>query len=175
MSSFATVEFHNHGFKRSFVEHGHVIGVIIIRADVTYQNGLNRLWSRKTRYDYYLPAFAHLGEQAILNKEIYCSGIPTDDDKVWGYQERNSEYRYKPSTIGGMFNSRVPNPLDSWHLSQHFARLPALSLELLQDNPPFARVVAVPSEHHFMFDFHFTLKCTRPIPARSVPGLNDHF
>ena len=74
-----------------------------------------------------------------------------------------------------MFNSRVPNPLDSWHLSQHFARLPALSLELLQDNPPFSRVVAVPSEHHFMFDFHFTLKCTRPIPARSVPGLNDHF
>ena len=175
LSSFATVEFHNHGFKRSFVEHGHILGVIIIRADVTYQNGLNRLWSRKTRYDYYLPAFAHLGEQAILNKEIYCSGVPDWDDKAWGYQERNSEYRYKPSTIGGMFNSRVPNPLDAWHLSQHFAELPALSLEFLQDDPPFARVVAVPSEHHFMFDFHFTLKCTRPIPARSVPGLNDHF
>ena len=84
LSSFATVEFHNHGFKRSFVEHGHILGVIIIRADVTYQNGLNRLWSRKTRYDYYLPAFAHLGEQAILTKEIFCDGLPAHDDKVWG-------------------------------------------------------------------------------------------
>ena len=175
LSSFATVEFHNHGFKRSFVEHGHILGVIIIRADVTYQNGLNRLWSRKTRYDYYLPAFAHLGEQAILTKEIFCDGLPAHDDKVWGYQERNSEYRYKPSTVGGLFNSRSPKSLDAWHLSQHFTSAPGLSLGFLQDDPPFERVVAVPSEHHFMFDFHFTLKCSRPIPARSVPGLNDHF
>lgn len=163
------------GFQKAFTEHGIIIGLVSARADLTYQNGIERFWSRKTRYDFYWPALAHLGEQAVLNKEIFWSEGAAVDDQVFGYQERYAEYRYKPSRITGIFNSNYPASLDSWHLSQDFAALPVLNASFIQDNPPIDRVIAVPSEPHFLADFWFDLKCDRPMPVYSVPGLIDHF
>lgn len=163
-----------HGFSRSFTEHGYIIGLCNVRADLTYQQGLNRLWSRRTRYDFYWPVLAHLGEQTILNKEIYAQGNEADD-KVFGYQERYAEYRYKPSLITGKFRSTDPQSLDVWHLSQEFTALPTLSSDFIEDNPPINRVVAVQDEPHFLLDCYFKLRCVRPMPVYSVPGLVDHF
>jgi len=162
------------GFTKSFTEHGFIIGLASARADLTYQQGLERFWSRLTRYDFYWPALAHLGEQAVLNKEIFISGGSSDED-VFGYQERYAEYRYKPSRITGLFNSNFASSLDVWHLSQDFSSAPALNDSFIQDNPPIDRVIAVPSEPHFLADFWFDLKCSRPMPVYSVPGLIDHF
>lgn len=163
-----------HGFSKSFVEHGYVFGFVNVRADLTYQQGLNRMWSRQGRFDFYWPVLAHLGEQAVLNKEIYAQGTD-DDDKVFGYQERFAEYRYYPGQITGKFRSTDPQPLDSWHLAQKFSSLPTLSSQFIQDNPPVERVVAVTSEPQFLFDSYIRLKCARPMPVYSVPGLVDHF
>jgi hypothetical protein len=163
-----------HGFSKSFVEHGYVFGFVNVRADLTYQQGLNRMWSRQGRFDFYWPVLAHLGEQAVLNKEIYAQGT-ADDDKVFGYQERYAEYRYYPGQITGKFRSTDPQPLDSWHLSQKFSSLPTLSSQFIEDNPPVERVIAVQDEPQFLFDSYIRLKCARPIPVYSVPGLVDHF
>lgn len=163
-----------HGFSKSFVEHGYVFGFVNVRADLTYQQGLNRMWSRQGRFDFYWPVLAHLGEQAVLNKEIYAQGT-TDDDKVFGYQERYAEYRYYPGQITGKFRSTDPQPLDSWHLAQNFSSLPTLSDQFIQDNPPVDRVIAVQNEPQFLFDSYIRLKCARPMPVYSVPGLVDHF
>lgn len=163
-----------HGFSKSFVEHGYVFGFVNVRADLTYQQGLNRMWSRQGRFDFYWPVLAHLGEQAVLNKEIYAQGTD-DDDKVFGYQERYAEYRYYPGQITGKFRSTDPQPLDSWHLAQKFSSLPTLSAQFIQDDPPVERVVAVSSEPQFLFDSYIRLKCARPMPVYSVPGLVDHF
>lgn len=163
-----------HGFSKSFVEHGYVFGLVNVRADLTYQQGLNRMWSRQGRFDFYWPVLAHLGEQAVLNKEIYAQGTD-DDDKVFGYQERYAEYRYYPGQITGKFRSTDPQPLDSWHLAQKFSSLPTLSSQFIEDNPPVERVVAVQSEPQFLFDSYIRLKCARPMPVYSVPGLVDHF
>lgn len=163
-----------HGFHKSFTEHCVIIGLVNVRADLTYQQGLDRMWSRSTRFDFYWPALAHLGEQAVLNKEIYAQGTSVDDD-VFGYQERFAEYRYKPSRITGEFRSSFAQSLDVWHLSQDFANLPVLGETFIEDNPPIDRVIAVPSEPHFLFDCFFKLKCARPMPVYSVPGLIDHF
>ena len=163
-----------HGFSKSFVEHGYVFGFVNVRADLTYQQGLNRMWSRQGRFDFYWPVLAHLGEQAVLNKEIFAQGT-TDDDKVFGYQERYAEYRYYPGQITGKFRSTDPQPLDSWHLAQKFSSLPTLSSQFIQDDPPVERVVAVTSEPQFLFDSYIRLKCARPMPVYSVPGLVDHF
>lgn len=163
-----------HGFSKSFVEHGYVFGFVNVRADLTYQQGLNRMWSRQGRFDFYWPVLAHLGEQAVLNKEIYAQGT-ADDDKVFGYQERYAEYRYYPGQITGKFRSTDPQPLDSWHLAQKFSSLPTLSSQFIQDNPPVDRVVAVTNEPQFLFDSYIRLKCARPMPVYSVPGLVDHF
>lgn len=162
------------GFSKSFTEHGVIIGLASARADLTYQQGIDRFWSRSTRYDFYWPALAHLGEQAVLNKEIYAQGTSADDE-VFGYQERYAEYRYKPSRITGLFSSEQPSSLDVWHLSQDFGSLPALNASFIEDNPPIDRVIAVPSEPHFLLDMWFDLKCDRPMPVYSVPGLIDHF
>lgn len=162
------------GFSKSFVEHGYVFGFVNVRADLTYQQGLNRMWSRQSRFDFYWPVLAHLGEQAVLNKEIYAQGT-ADDDKVFGYQERYAEYRYYPGQITGKFRSTDPQPLDSWHLAQKFSSLPTLSSQFIQDNPPVERVVAVTNEPQFLFDSYIRLKCARPMPVYSVPGLVDHF
>lgn len=163
-----------HGFTKSFVEHGYIIGLVNVRADLTYQQGLQRLWSRQTRFDFYWPALAHLGEQAVLNKEIYAQGTAADDD-VFGYQERYAEYRYYPSLITGKFRSTYAQPLDMWHLSQKFDSLPTLSGQFIEDNPPVSRVIAVQDEPQFLLDTYFSLNCVRPMPVYSVPGLVDHF
>jgi hypothetical protein len=174
LAAFGVVSDSFHGFSKSFVEHGYVFGFVNVRADLTYQQGLNRMWSRQGRFDFYWPVLAHLGEQAVLNKEIYAQGT-ADDDKVFGYQERYAEYRYYPGQITGKFRSTDPQPLDSWHLAQKFSSLPTLSSQFIQDNPPVERVVAVTSEPQFLFDSYIRLKCARPMPVYSVPGLVDHF
>lgn len=163
-----------HGFSKSFVEHGYIIGLVNVRADLSYQQGVNRMWSRKSRLDFYFPVLAHLGEQAILNKEIYAQGTAADD-QVFGYQERFAEYRYSPSVITGKMRSTDSQTLDIWHLAQKFDSLPTLSSQFIQDNPPVSRVVAVQSEPQFILDAWFDLKCIRPMPVYSVPGLVDHF
>jgi hypothetical protein len=132
------------------------------------------MWSRSTRFDFYWPSLAHLGEQAILNKEIYAQGSSADDD-VFGYQERYAEYRYKPSQVTGKFRSNDSASLDVWHLSQEFSSLPALNDTFIVENPPLDRIVAVPSEPKFLLDCHFDLKCARPMPTFATPGLIDHF
>lgn len=163
-----------HAFTKSFSEFGYVIGLINVRADLTYQQGVNRMWLRSDVLDFYWPSFAHLGEQAIENIEIYCQGNDADK-KVFGYQERYAEYRYKPSLITGQFRSTYKEPLDIWHLSQKFATLPTLSDEFIQDHPPISRVVAVPSYPHFLLDVKFNLKCIRPMPMYGIPGMMGHF
>jgi len=177
LAAFGTSTVTGHGFTKSFTEHGVIIGLVSVRADLNYQQGLNRRWSRSTKYDFYWPALAMIGEQAVLNQEIYCQGTAggTTDQAVFGYQERYAEYRYKPSVITGKMRSNSATPLDTWHLAQNFAALPTLSDTFIQDNPPIARVVAVPTEPNFIGDFWFSLRCARPMPVFGVPGLIDHF
>lgn len=174
LAGVGTVSFRNHGFTKSFTEHGYVIGLVSVRADLTYQQGLERMWSRSTRYDFYWPALAHIGEQAVLSKEIYHDGTVNDED-VWGYQERYAEYRYKPSQITGQFRSSALASLDIWHLSQDFATRPVLDDTFIQEDPPIDRVIAVPTEPHFLFDSYTRYRCARPMPVYGVPGLIDHF
>jgi len=167
----------NHSFTKSFTEHCIIIGFVSVRADLNYQQGLERCFSRSTRWDFYLPALAHLGEQAVLNKEIFAQGTDdlVADAAVFGYQERWAEYRYKPSLITGAFRSTGLTPLDTWHLAQEFTALPTLGETFIEDNPPVERIVAVDTEPDFLFDAHFALKCTRPMPTFSVPGQIDRF
>lgn len=177
LAAMGTYSAHNHGFTQSFVEHGYVIGVVSVRADLTYQQGLRRHWSRSTRYDYYFPAFAMLGEQAILNKEIYVTGGVTDNS-VFGYQERWAEYRYNPSEITGLFRSTAAGTIDPWHYAQKFTSLPTLNATFIQDNPPLARNLAVgtgANGQQFLLDAFFNINAARPLPMYSVPGLIDHF
>ena len=161
-------------FRKSFSEHMIIIGLANVRADLTYQQGINKKFSRKTRYDYYWPALANIGEQSVLNKEIYAQGTSADDD-VFGYQERWAEYRYHPSYISGKLRSNATTPLDAWHLSQKFTSLPTLGSTFIKDDPPIDRCIAVPSEPHFIFDSYFEYHCARPMPVYGVPGLIDHF
>jgi hypothetical protein len=166
-----------HGFTQSFVEHGVVIGLAAIRADLTYQQGMRRMWSRRTRYDFYFPVFAHLGEQAVLNKELYVTGTSTDED-VFGYQERWAEYRYHPAQVTSLFRSTASGTLDAWHLAQNFSTLPTLSDTFIVDQPPVDRVVAIgagANGQQFIFDSFFDIRAARPMPLYSVPGLIDHF
>lgn len=164
-----------HGFNKSFVEHGYIIGFVCARADLTYQQGINKMWLRSTVYDFYWTTFAHLGEQAIELREIYAQGTE-DDTTVFGYQERYAEYRYKPSQITGKFRSSVTGGnLDMWHLSQFFKNAPALSEEFIVENPPIERIIAVPSEPEFLLDIGFRYTTVRPMPMFGTPGLVDHF
>ncbi len=177
LAAFGTVHASGHGFSKSFTEHSVIIGLVCVTADLNYQYGLNRMWSRLTRWDYYWPALSHLGEQSVLNKEIYAQGTAggTADDLVFGYQERYAEYRYKPSNITGRFRSNATQPLDTWHLAQKFGTVPTLSESFIEENPPVSRVIAVQSEPEFLLDSYFKLRCARPMPMYSVPGLIDHF
>jgi len=170
-------QFANHGFTKSFTEHCTIIGFISVRADLTYQQGLNRMWSRLTRFDYYWPALSHIGEQAVKNKEIFAQGVgnPTADEETWGFQERYGEYRFRPGQISGKMRSNDPVTLDAWHLSQNFLTLPVLNDLFIEDNPPIDRIIAVPSEPHFILDVYFNLRCARPMPLYGVPGMIDHF
>lgn len=174
LAAFGLVSDSRGGFTKSFVEHGYIIGLMMVRADLTYQQGIDRMWSRESRFDFYWPALAHLGEQAVLNKEIYAQGSTVDND-VFGYQERFAEYRYKQSKITGIMRSSAPQPVDFWHLSQYFDSLPTLNSQFIEEDPPIDRVVAVPSEPQFIADIYFNMQCARPMPVYSVPGLIDHF
>jgi hypothetical protein len=174
MSAFGTTGGRMGGFNKSFTEHCVVIGMACMFADLNYQQGLNRMWSRQDRWDFYWPALAHLGEQAVLNKEIFADGS-ANDDAVFGYQERYAEYRYKPSMITGIMRSDATNSLDNWHVAIDFGSLPALNASFIEENPPIDRVVAVADEPDLLFDAHFNFKCARPMPVYSVPGLIDHF
>lgn len=174
LAAFGLCASSKHGFTKSFVEHGLVIGLVNIRSPLSYQQGIPRMFSRRTRFDYYWPVLAHLGEQAILNQEIYAQGN-ADDSKVFGYQERYAEYRYFPNQITGEFRSTYAQSLDYWHLGEKFDSLPVLNDEFITSNSPMDRIVAVPSEPQFIFDSFFKMKCARPMPVYGVPGLVDHF
>jgi len=178
LGAMGTALAHRHGFTQSFTEHGVILGLVSVRADLTYQQGLHRMWSRSTRYDFYFPAFATLGEQAILNKEIYVTGDSTQDAGVFGYQERWAEYRYNPSRISSLFRSTAAGTIDGWHLAEKFTSLPTLNNTFIQSAAPVSRVVAVGSAangQQFLFDSFFDCKKARPMPMYSVPGLIDHF
>lgn len=174
LAATGTATAHGHGFTKGFTEHCTIIGMMCARADLTYQQGLDRMWSRQTRYDFYWPALAQIGEQAVLNKEIYTQGTSADDD-VFGYQERYAEYRYKQSRITGKFRSNDAATLDAWHLSQEFGSLPTLNSTFIREEPPIDRVIALPSEPHFLLDAYINFRAARPMPLFGVPGFIDHF
>lgn len=155
---------------KSFTEHCLIIGLCNVRADLSYQQGLPRMFSRRTRYDFYWPELANLGEQAVFNKEIYAQGTDADNG-VFGYQERWAEYRYHPNMITGLFRSTAPQSLDYWHLAQKFNNLPALNSEFIQESVPIERVVAVTDEPPVILDAHYNIKCARPMPLYSVPSI----
>jgi hypothetical protein len=174
LAAVGTMSHTNIGFTKSFTEHSYVLGLISVRADLNYQQGINKLWLRSTRFDFYWPALSHIGEQAIQNIEIYAQGTATDY-LVFGYQERYAEYRYKPSVITGQFRSSFAQTLDSWHLAEKYTSLPTLGDTFIQSNPPIARVVAVPSQPEFLLDVWYDYHCARPMPVYGVPGFIDRF
>lgn len=164
-------------FVKSFVEHGFVIGVMVARYDHTYQQGLERFWSRRDRFDYYWPVFAHIGEQAVKNREIYAQGT-TVDDEVFGYQEAWADYRYKPNRVTGEMRSSAPLSLDVWHLADDYESQPYLSDEWIRENKSTVdRVLAVSSNNsaQLFCDIYVNNRTTRPMPVYSIPGLIDHF
>jgi len=177
LAAFGTVLAHGHGFTQSFTEHGYILGMVSVRADLTYQQGLRRHWLRQTRYDYYFPVFSALGEQAIPNREIFCDGT-ANDAVIFGYQERWAEYRYNPSEVHGLMRSTAAGTIDAWHLAQRFVAAPTLNATFIEENPPVSRVVAVGAAangQQFLMDAFFDIKAARPLPMYSVPGLVDHF
>ena len=171
MAAYGIVDSRGSGFSKSFTEHCLLFCFVNIRADLTYQAGLERMWSRSTRYDHYWPTFANLGEQAVLQQEIDLTDPAggTNDD-VWGYQERWAEYRYKPSRISGVFRSSAATSLDPWHLSEELSA-PALDSTFIQSNTPMARVKAVTSQPDFILDCYFNYRHIRPMPVHGTPGL----
>lgn len=197
LAGYGVVGSKRHGFTKSFVEHGWIIGLVNFRADLSYQQGIPRMFSRRTRYDYYWPALAHLGEQAVMNREIYAVGSSasspdefynenSSNNDVFGYQERYAEYRYKQSMITGKMRSWNGDDawtaeqgkfesLDFWHLAQNFKSLPALNSEFIEENPPLERVIAVPSEPQFLLDCHFNITSVRPMPVYATPALLSRF
>lgn len=163
-------------FRKSFVEHGFVLGLMVARYDHTYQQGLERFWSRKDRFDYYWPVFANIGEQAVLNKEIYAQGTAADDE-VFGYQEAWADYRYKPNRVTGEMRSSSPQSLDSWHFGDDYDTLPSLSDSWIREDPKnIDRTIAVTSAitHQFFADLYIHCRSVRPMPVYSIPGLIDH-
>lgn len=163
------------GFSKSFVEHGYVIGLVQARADVTYQQGLNKLWSRETRFDFFWPKLQELGEQAVLRREIYADGT-VNDDIVFGYQERYAEYRYKPSEIRGQFRSTYSSTLDVWHLAEEFGSAPSLNSTFIVSNTPIERVLAVTASYpHVLLDMWFEMKHARPMMTYGVPATLGRF
>lgn len=161
-------------FTKSFTEHGFVMGLAVVRTDQTYQQGIERMWSRKGRYDYYWPVLANIGEQAILNKEIYAQGS-TKDEEAFGYQEAWADYRYKPSKVTGLFRSNAQQSLDAWHYAQDYDKLPTLSTTWMeQGNAEMKRTLARSDQPDFIADFYFMNRTTRCMPVYSIPGLIDH-
>jgi len=174
LSAIGTTVLSGHSFTKSFTEHTIVIGMVSVRTDLTYQQGLNRMFSRETIYDYYWPTLSTIGEQAVKNKEIYAQGTSADET-TFGYQERYAEYRYKPSSVTGKFRSNATGTLESWHYAQEYASLPLLGDSWIQvTDTNVQRTLAVASEPQFIFDSLFKLRCTRPMPVNSIPG-GTHF
>nr|WNN13436.1 MAG: major capsid protein [Microviridae sp.] len=166
----------NSDFAKSFVEHGFIIGLMVARYDHTYQQGLNRMWSRKSRFDYYWPVFANIGEQAVLNKEIYADGSAKDNE-VFGYQEAWADYRYRPNICTGEMRSQAEKSLDSWHLADDYASRPSLSdVWIREDKSNLDRALAISSSvsNQLWADIYVQNICTRPMPMYSIPGLIDH-
>ena len=175
LAAMATVSGRKRAFNKSFTEHGFIIGIASVYADLTYQQGLNRFWQRETRVDHYWPVFAHLGEQEIFNSEIYAQGDDAVDKQVFGYQERYAEYRYHPNRISGEFRSDATASLDVWHYAEDFSALPVLNGAFIENNAPVKRNSAVQSEPDIIADFYFGLECVRPMPLYGTPGFVDHF
>lgn len=171
-----TLSAYNHGFSASFTEHGIVLGLMNVRADLTYQQGVNRMWYRKSKFDYYWPGFAHLGEQAVFSKEIFSDGT-AGDNTVFGYQERWSEYKYKPSRVSAYMRSSAPTPLDMWHFAQLFNPRPVLNGTYMLDVPPLARVLQTGVVQHqsFLCDMMFETRMVRAMPMYSIPGVGTRF
>lgn len=159
------------GFVRSFVEHGYIMCLGSLRAEITWQQRIDKMWTRSTRYDFYDPLLAHLGEQAVLDREVWydTAGTPTG---IFGYQERWAEYRSKLSSVTGKFRSDAAGTLDAWHLSLDFAAQPDLNATFIQDAPPLSRVLAVTSEPECLMDMAFQVRKASPMPTYSVPGLD---
>lgn len=175
LAAIGTASIHGHGFSKSFTEHNLIIGLINIRADLTYSQGLDRMWTRQKRFDFYWPSLSNLGEQPVLAKEIYCDGSAADET-VFGYQERFAEYRYANSKITGLMRSNPTSgdSVDIWHLSQNFANHPTLSQDFIEESVPLDRVVATPDEPKFYFDSYFSINCIRPMPTYAIPGLSTN-
>jgi hypothetical protein len=175
LGAFATAS-GQHGFTKSFVEHGVVIGLANLRGDITYCQGVERYWSKQTRYDFYYPVLSQIGEQSVLNQEIYFekAGTPTG---VFGYQERYAELRYKPSRLTNLMSVDAAGTLAAWHLGEEFTSAPSLDSDFIQANTgtPLDRAMAVPSEPHVYLDAYFDMRCARPMPLYGVPGNLDHF
>ena len=174
LAAMGTVLSRRNGFVKGFTEHGVLMCLVNVRADLNYQQGLNRMWSRRTRLDMYWPSLAHLGEQAVLNKEIYADGTAADDE-VFGYQERFAEMRFRPSMITGRYRSNADQSLDVWHLAQNFGTRPVLNDAFIQENPPLNRVLAVETEPQFKMDVDVRARWTRQVPMFGTPGFIDHF
>jgi len=167
-----TVQAYDHGFSQSFTEHGIVLGILNVRADYTYQQGNNRMWFRKSKFDYFWPDFAHLGEQAVIRKEIFADGS-AEDDNVFGYQERWAEYKYLPSRTSGYMRSSVATPLDMWHFGEFFNPAPVLNGTFMLENPPLSRVLqtGVFANQSFFCDLLLDRRLVRPMPMYSIPGV----
>lgn len=175
LAAFATAGGHGGGFAKSFTEHGVIIGLACVRAELSYQQGVHKMFLRSTRYDFYVPAFATIGEQAVLQNEIFVTGVPATDATVFGYQERFGEMRYKPSQISGQYRSTAGTPLDVWHLAQKFTGAPILGDTFISETPPISRVVAVTTEPQFFFDGFFKMKVARAMPVYGIPSLGGRF
>ena len=180
LAAMGTVSMSGRGWSKGFTEHCIIMGLVNVRADLTYQQGIEKQFLRSTAFDFYWPSFSHLGEQVVESREIYADGTGdaeqgTGDFSVFGYQERHAEYRYKPSKITGKFRSNADQSLQTWHLSQNFQSRPVLNEVFIQEDPPINRVIAVQSEPEFILDMFFSLTSARPMPTYSVPGLVDHF
>jgi len=178
LASFATASTtsrDNIGFSKSFVEHGYVMALVCARADITYQQGLNKLWQRSTRYDFFWPKLQQLGEQSIKCSELYMTGDPTVDDDVFGYQERYAEYRYKPSEIHGRLRSTYATSLDQWHLAEEFSAQPTLNAAFIVQNTPIERAIAIDTEPDLIFDAYFKMRHARPMMTYSIPATLGRF
>lgn len=165
-------------FTKSFVEHGYILGLAVIRPVHTYQYGVEPMWLRKKRTDFYMPVFASIGEQPILNSFIYLSTNQTQNNEVFGYQEAWADYRYKPNRVSGAFRSNYAQSLDVWHYADKYSSLPTLSAAWMFETPnnvDRTLAVGMETEDQFIADFYVENICTRPMPLYSIPGLIDHY
>lgn len=166
-----------HSASYAATEHGYILGLINVRTELSYSQGLHKMWTRSTRFDFYFPALAQLGEQAVLRQEIYCTGVDADDAVVFGYQERWQEYRQRMSEVTGMFRPTTAASIDQWHLSQEFTAAPVLGQTFIEEDPPMARILAAgaSTNQQFLADIMIHREAVRPLPAFGTPALLGRF